>query len=431
MNYKQTIDYLYSQLPVFHRVGQAAYKANLDNTLELSRYLNFPEKNFKSIHIAGTNGKGSVANMLASILQEAGYRTGLCTSPHLRDFRERIRVNGKMVPKAFVTEFVNKHKSFLAEMKPSFFEMFIAMTFDYFAQQNLDIAVIETGMGGRLDSTNIISPELSIITNIGMDHTRFLGNTIEKIAAEKAGIIKNNIPVIIGRKQRETKKVFETKANEKNSELFYAEDNYSIIKEKTHFKHNRFWLELILDNQGKEKRILSDQWGSYQSENIITALQAIDVINHNAGFNISDNDIGQGFKRVSKNSGFEGRWQLKGNKPRIIFDTGHNIDGLSKTMAQLKTMNFDKLHFVLGMVDDKDVEGTLAFLPKDAVYYFCKPDVPRGLDLSVLEKAAKKQSLSGNSYSTVQSALDKAKSIAGPNDLVFVGGSTFVVAEVI
>ncbi len=430
MNYLQTIDFLYSQLPVFHRVGAAAYKANLNNTIALSEYLGKPENKFNSIHIAGTNGKGSVACMLASVLKEAGYKTGLCTSPHLRDFRERIRINGKMIPKSYVVEFVKNHKEFFGIINPSFFEMFVALAFDYFANQEVDIAVVETGMGGRLDSTNIIKPELSVITNIGLDHTAFLGNTLEKIAGEKAGIIKRNTPVVIGRKQKLTKQVFEKKAKDLNSELFYAEDFYSVLSVNNTWKYNRFWLDVNLNNHG-DKRYLSDQLGPYQPENIVTTLAAINVLNKNSKFFLPEKSITEGLKKTKKNSGIEGRWQIEGKSPRIIFDTGHNTDGLNITMSYLKKLSYNKLHFVLGMVDDKDINGSLKLLPKNALYYFCRPDVPRGLSVEKLQEAANNLALKGLVFDSVKSAFEKAKATAATNDLIFVGGSTFVVAEVI
>ncbi|MFW5793150.1 MAG: bifunctional folylpolyglutamate synthase/dihydrofolate synthase [Bacteroidota bacterium] len=431
MNYKQTIDYLYSQLPVFQRIGAAAYKADLNNTLLLSGHLGNPEKRFRSIHIAGTNGKGSVANMLCSILMEAGYKTGLCTSPHLRDFRERIRINGKMINKSFVIDFVKKNKDFFNVIKPSFFEMFVALTFEYFAEEKVDIAVIETGMGGRLDSTNIICPELSVITNIGLDHVAFLGNSLEKIAAEKAGIIKPNIPVIIGRYQPETYPVFTEMAEKNNSKLIYASENFDILESETFSRYNRFWLKIVAEVNGKTKSFISDQWGPYQTENIRTSLKAVDILMQNGALEISNKNISDGLKKVRKNTGFEGRWQIKGVKPKILFDTGHNIDGLSITMLKIKDIGFNKLHFVLGMLDDKDLNGTLNVMPKDAIYYFCRPDVPRGLNLDTLLNAANERNLNGKTYPSVRTALDSAVKNAKSDDLIFVGGSTFVVAEVI
>ncbi len=431
MNYKQTIDYLQSQLPVFHRIGAAAYKANLDNTIKLSEYFGHPEKKFPSIHIAGTNGKGSVSNLIASMLQQTGYKTGLTTSPHLRDFRERFRINGEMISESYVVDFVNQHKLFFEKLKPSFFEMAISLAFEYFANENVDIAVIETGMGGRLDSTNIISPEISIITNIGLDHTAFLGDTLNKIAFEKAGIIKPNIPVVIGRKQEETAKVFELKASECKSKLFYATDICNLISSDIVFENRRYYMKVHLIIDDIEKSYLCGLWGPYQQENIITALAAINIMNKFSKYKVSESDISEGLKNVIENTGFEGRWQIVGENPRVLFDTGHNIDGLTITMNAIRNINYDKLHFILGMVDDKDINSTLKLLPQDASYYFCKPDVPRGLSVETLYKNAVDSGLSGIACNSVREAYNLALKSANSNDLVFVGGSTFVVAEVI
>ena len=432
MNYKETLGYLFNQLPMFHRIGPAAYKANLDNTLALSRHLGQPEKKFRSIHIAGTNGKGSVANMLASVLQQQGYKTGLATSPHLKDFRERIRINGKMIPKGTVSGFVQKHREFFEQLSPSFFEITIALTFDYFARERVDIAVIETGLGGRLDSTNIITPELSIITNIGMDHMNLLGDTLEKIAAEKAGIIKEGVPVLVGRYQPDIHHVFKAIAAGKNSTLHQARDSflYSFAETKEH--EGRLYQEITYQPSGDGLITYStDLLGAYQQENLATVLAAIDLIKRQGHFRVSEEALRQGLRQVKENTGFKGRWYQLGRRPRIICDTGHNSDGIRMVTSQLSTVPYDQLRIVLGMVDDKDIKGVLSLFPKSARFYFCKPGVPRGLDPHMLSAAAASEGLYGNVYGSVKEALQAAKKEASRKDLIFVGGSTFVVAEVV
>jgi len=404
MNYQQTLDYLYSQLPIYQRIGKAAYKADLNNTIAICDVLGNPQNDFKSIHIAGTNGKGSTAHILASILQSSGLKVGLYTSPHLKDFRERIRINGEMITQDKVCEFVENYKTDFEKIRPSFFEMTVALAFDYFAGQGVDVAVIETGLGGRLDSTNIITPVLSVITNIGIDHTEFLGDTLEVIAGEKAGIIKENIPVVIGEKQEEIKQVFLAIAKGKNAKLFFTEKEV--------------------------EKLETDLSGHYQKKNIITALKCIDVINH-IGFNITDWQVKEGLKNVVKNTGLLGRWQVLSRSPLIICDAAHNVEGLVEILAQIPLTPHEVLHFVLGMVKDKDIDPMLKLLPENAVYYFCKADIPRGLDQNELREKAKKYNLSGKAYSSVNEALKNAKSNAKRDDLVFVGGSSFVVAEVV
>lgn len=406
MNYKQTIDYLFSQLPMFHRIGPAAYKANLDNITALGNILGNPQDKFRSIHIAGTNGKGSTSHLLASVLQESGYRTGLFTSPHLRDFRERIRINGRMIPEAEVVSFVEKMKNEFQTIQPSFFEMTTALAFDYFAKNKVAIAVLETGMGGRLDSTNIITPLVSVITNISSDHTQFLGDTPEKIASEKAGIIKAGVPVIIGETQKETEKVFREKAKKTGSEIFFAD-------------------QLI-----KEHPYQTSLKGNYQQKNMKAVLQAIAVL-QNKGFKITGENIRHGFLKVVENTGLMGRWQKLSGSPLTICDVGHNKDGIKEVVKQLSETPHKKLHFVLGMVSDKNHDEVLALLPKDAVYYFCKPDLPRGLDAGELKAKAADSGLKGEKYPSVKDAFQAAKKTADNDDLVFVGGSTFVVAEVV
>ena len=405
MNYQDTVSWMFQQLPMYQNKGKSAFKKDLTNTIKLTNYLAEPHKKFKSIHVAGTNGKGSTSHMLASILQEAGYKVGLYTSPHLKDFRERIRINGNMVSKQFVIGFIKRNKAFLEQNNLSFFEMTVGMAFDYFSKKNVDIAVIEVGLGGRLDSTNIITPEVAVITNIGYDHMQMLGDTLEKIAAEKAGIIKPNIPVVIGETQQETKAVFLEKSNRLNSKIFFAD-------------------QLIKDN------LVSDLKGSYQVHNTKTATQTIQVLK-DLNFNISQSHLKKGLLNVVKNTNLQGRWQMLQSQPTIICDTAHNKEGLTVVMQQLQDVSFNKLHIVFGVVSDKDLCSIIPLLPKLAKYYFCKPNVQRGLDAKKLQKAFAKSHLTGQSYSSVNEALNAAKSKANVDDLIYVGGSTFVVAEII
>jgi len=432
MNYQQTLDYLYSQLPMFHRIGKAAYKADLNNSLALTRYLGNPEKKFRSIHIAGTNGKGSVAHMLASVFQEAGYKTGLCTSPHLKDFRERFRINGKMMPREFLMEFVDNHKPFFEKLQLSFFEMTIAMTFDYFAKEKVDIAIVETGLGGRLDSTNIITPELSVITNIGLDHTNLLGDTLQAIAFEKAGIIKNSVPVVVGKTRVEARKVIADKARECASEIFFADEEYAVINTSKVFIDNIPMLRFSLKGKGKRREFLSSLTGTYQYENICTVASAVDVINKQTDFNLSENNLQMGLRNIVSNTGIAGRWQVLSQNPTVVCDTGHNLDGMQKVLENIAGISYEKLHFVLGMMADKDVLEILDILPqKETTYYYCKPEVPRGMDANTLMGFATSRGLTGNSYQSVSDAYKSALKAACENDLVFIGGSSFVVAEVV
>ncbi len=414
---------------MYQRQGKAAYKANLDNTLALDAYFKHPHKKFKSIHIAGTNGKGSTSHILASVLQTAGYKTGLYTSPHLKDFRERIKINGKEITENYVINFVDKNKAFFQELKPSFFEMTVAMAFQYFADEQVDIAIIEVGMGGRLDSTNIISPELCVITNISKDHTRFLGDTLEKIATEKAGIIKQGIPVIIGESQKETKTVFTQKAAEFSAPIYFADELFSIdyalmtIDEKQNFNVYR-------DNQLIYPELKIDLLGQYQKKNLVTALQAIEIASEK-GFNISKEHIYKGLANVRKNTGLKGRWQIIGHNPRIVCDTAHNEAGLQEVLAQIQNTPYKKLFMVIGLVNDKNIDTILGMLPQDAEYYFTKANIPRALNEQELFDKAKLYNLQGISVSNVPDALKFAKEKARINDFIFVGGSTFVVAEVV
>ena len=402
MTYQQTLDYLFSRLPMYQRDGVVAYKADIGNIVAASKTLKDPHKKFKSIHIAGTNGKGSVSHMLASIFQEAGYKVGLYTSPHLKDFRERIKLSGKMIAKSEVIQFVSKNKTAFEKIDLSFFEFTVALAFHYFAYQKVDIAIIETGLGGRLDSTNIINPELSIITNIGLDHTNLLGDTIQKIAKEKAGIIKSNTPIIIGRNQEEIKPIFQNIANEKKATLKYAT------------AHN----------------FTADLKGHYQQENINTVVTAISEI-QKQGWKITDENIKDGLLNTIKNTGLLGRWQILGQNPLVICDTGHNEDGIKVVFNQLKQTPHKNLHVVFGAVNDKDLDSILNLLPKDAKYYFCKPNILRGLDENILKEIANKKEIKGDSYSSVKTALARAKKQAQLEDLIFIGGSTFMAAEVV
>lgn len=390
---------------MYQRVGQSAYKADLAATIHLADYLNNPENSFKNVHVAGTNGKGSTSHMLASVFQEAGYKTGLYTSPHLKDFRERIKINGEMIPKKNVSEFVEKHKSFFENNQISFFEMAVGLAFDYFRNEKVDIAIIEVGMGGRLDSTNIISPEVSVITNIGLDHVQFLGNTLEKVAVEKGGIIKSGIPVVIGETLPETKPVFEKIASERVAAITFAETfdaaDYT-----------------------------SDLKGIYQKKNIKTVLATLEIL-QSKDWNISEENIKSGLMNTIKNTGLLGRWQILNESPKVICDTGHNKDGLQLVLEQLKSESYKNLHIVLGVVNDKDLASVLPLFPKNATYYFCKPRIPRGLDASLLLSQARGFELVGEDYISVKEAYNAAVKAASINDLVFVGGSTFVVAEVV
>jgi dihydrofolate synthase / folylpolyglutamate synthase len=431
MNYQQTIDYLFSQLPMYQRIGPAAYRANLDNTIALSKHLGNPEKKFRSIHIAGTNGKGSVAHMLASVLRQAGYKTGLATSPHLKDFRERIKINGALIPKDYVVEFVEKNSAFFEKLRPSFFEMTMALTFEYFASEGVDAAVIETGLGGRLDSSNIINPELSVITNIGFDHTHLLGDSLEKIAAEKAGIIKEGVPVVIGRTQAETFHVFQNVSKKKQSRLIAADSLFHVLETKTISFEGVGYTRIELGVAGETQSVLIDLQGQYQAENLVCAMTAIQVLNLENKYELSEEAVKTGLRRIVANTGMQGRWQQIGDQPKVICDAAHNADGMKYVVKQLGSMIHDRLHIVFGMVDDKERAAILKLLPSNGIYYFCNPSVPRGLKAEILAGEAINYGLKGLVYKSVREALDNAKMNASENDLIFVGGSTFVVAEVL
>ena len=399
MNYKDTLDYLFSQLPMYQRTGEAAYKKDIGNIIEACTILDNPHKKFKSIHIAGTNGKGSTAHIISSILQEEGYTVGLYTSPHLKDFRERIRINGIMISEKDVINFVSKNKIQFEKIKMSFFEYTVALAFNHFAN-NVDIAIIETGLGGRLDSTNIINPEVSIITNIGYDHINLLGNTLEKIAFEKAGIIKQSVPVVIGRIQKETKNIFLETADKKEAPISFSK------------KYN--YASKSLE-------------GNYQTENINTAISALKILD----WKISEENIIKGLDNISINNGIRGRWEQLKNEPLTICDTGHNKDGISSIIRQIKKINYKKLHFVFGSVNDKDLDEILRILPKNATYYFCHAQINRALNSNILKRQALNHKLRGDCFTTVSKAYKAALKSAEKEDLIFIGGSTFVVAEVL
>ena len=406
MTYSETLNWLFNQLPMYQLQGASAYKKDLTNVHVLMDYLGHPESQLQCIHVAGTNGKGSCSHMLASVLQESGFKVGLYTSPHLKDFRERIKINGQMVSEAFVCDFVNQHQSFFEANDMSFFEMSVGLAFDYFTKEKIDIAIIEVGMGGRLDATNIISPLVSVITNIGLDHTQFLGNTLTAIAAEKAGIIKSNTPVVIGEYTSETQPVFLATAKANQSPLYFASDLIATAYP-------------------------SDLIGDYQIHNKKTVLQTLTVLNQQTNFKTTEKDWEKGLAQVVKNTGLEGRWQQLGAAPKIICDTAHNTHGLSIVLNQIQKESFDRLHFVFGVVNDKDLNEVLPLFPKNAIYYFCKPNIPRGLEAAILAQKATPFGLNGKIYNSVSAAYEKAKQNAQPTDFIYVGGSTFVVAEIL
>jgi dihydrofolate synthase/folylpolyglutamate synthase len=429
MNYSQTLEFLYSQLPAYHRIGKAAYKNDLHNSLALDEYLGRPHSGYRTIHVAGTNGKGSVSHMIASVLMEAGFRTGLYTSPHLKDFRERIKVNGKMIPKRAVNGFVERHSAFLRSLEPSFFEMTVAMAFDYFADAGVDLAVIEAGLGGRLDSTNIINPVLAIITNIGHDHMDLLGDTLEKIAGEKAGIIKQGVPVVVGETMKETKDVFIRKAEEKDSKIFFADQNYSCVLGDPGYQTGKR-IYIVRDKiSGRSIKGEIGLEGDYQVKNIQTVFQAFRVLRE--VINNDDKIIQHGILKVVANTGLLGRWQIMARKPLIICDTGHNKEGLEYVVNQLAKIKNNRLHIVLGFVSDKDLSAVLPLFPEKATYYFTKASVPRALDEKILMAEAASWNLKGTCFPDVQSAVRAARANASDSDLIFIGGSTFVVADAI
>ncbi|HEX5150132.1 MAG TPA: folylpolyglutamate synthase/dihydrofolate synthase family protein [Parafilimonas sp.] len=428
MTYADALQYLYEQLPMFSRIGAAAFKKDLSNTKQLCAVLNNPQTKFKCVHIAGTNGKGSVSHMLAAVLQTAGYKTGLYTSPHLKDFRERIRVNGEECSKDFVIEFTKKIIPAIEKLQPSFFELTVAMAFEYFAQQQVDIAVIETGLGGRLDSTNIIMPELSVITNIGYDHMNLLGNTLEKIAYEKAGIIKKNIPVIIGESINETRNVFQSSAKEKDAPLTFAQDNFYV--QDFSYKHMQLKAEVV-DKKKDEHHIYSlDLPGVYQIKNIITVLETIHQLRLK-NWKIKQHDVDAGLKKVKQLTALHGRWEKIKDEPAVIVDVAHNVDGIKQLTEQLELVSYDELHIIIGFVKDKDVLNILPLLPKIANYYFTKAQIPRAMNENDLAELAMQDGLHGKTFKEVNLALKEALTHAGKNDLILICGSVFLVGEVI
>ena len=406
MNYKQTLDWMFNKLPMYQTIGATAYRKDITNTVLLANHLGNPEQHLKCIHVAGTNGKGSTSHLLASVLQEAGYKVGLYTSPHLKDYRERIAINGTPISEHYVTDFINKNKPFFEANELSFFEMSVGLAFDYFVNQKTDINIIEVGMGGRLDSTNIITPLVSVITNIGLDHTQFLGDTLEAIAFEKAGIIKPQIPVVIGEYVPETKPVFLVKSKETNSEIYFASD--------------------VVQHEYPSALL-----GDYQIQNKKTVLQTIKVLQDKKLLSISEEAIKNGFLNVIKNTNLQGRWQQLGENPTIICDTAHNAHGLKIVLQQLKNQKYERLHIVLGVVNDKNLAEILPLFPQKALYYFSKPNIPRGLDAEILKEKAATFNLKGETYLSVSNAYQNAKKNAKSNDFIYVGGSTFVVSEIL
>lgn len=427
-DYKETLDYLFNQLPAYHRIGKAAYKNNLDNSISLDNYFGNPHKKFLTVHVAGTNGKGSVSHMIASVLQESGFKTGLYTSPHLKDFRERIKVNGEMIPENEIIAFVSKHKDLLEALQPSFFEMTVAMAFNYFAETQVDIAVIEVGLGGRLDSTNIITPVISVITNIGHDHMDLLGDSLEKVAVEKAGIIKISVPVVISETHPETKLVFIDKALKSGSRIDFADQNYTCLLENEIDALTGYRKYVIKHKTDScEYEGLSILGGDYQTNNLKAVFQVFKSADK--VFKITDQNILRGIRNVVKNTGLKGRWQILNTAPLTICDTGHNKEGLEYVIAQLIRIQKKALHFVIGFVNDKDLSSVLPLFPKEAEYYFTKASVPRALDESILKKSAADFGLSGDSFPDVRSAVEAAKNNAADDDIIFIGGSTFIVAD--
>ena len=428
MNYNETLNWMFNKLPMYQRIGASAYKADLNTTIEIINYLDNPQHSFKSIHIAGTNGKGSTSHSLASVFQEAGYKTGLYTSPHLRDFRERIRINGEMIPENEVVDFIEKHKIKLEELELSFFEMTVAMAFDYFRKDKVDIAIIEVGMVGRLDSTNVINPELCVITNISLDHVKFLGENEGQIAVEKAGIIKPETAVVIGETQEGSKDVFIETAKEKNSPIFFADKIMECKKDDTYsIEYQKF--DIYKNNELYLKDLKYPLLGNYQKKNLATVICALDILKDS--FKIEETHIINGLANVVKNTSLMGRWQVINRNPLAIADTGHNVAGINEVNRQLAETKYNKLHFVLSVVNDKDIDGILQLLPKEAEYYFCKADIPRGLSADILAEKAINCGLQGKVYESVRQAYSTALGNAQEGDLVFVGGSNFTVAEVV
>jgi dihydrofolate synthase/folylpolyglutamate synthase len=421
MNYQNAIDYLYERLPMFQRVGASAYKQDLTNTLALCEMVGNPQAKFKTIHVAGTNGKGSSAHMLAAVLQSAGYKTGLYTSPHLKEFTERIKINGAEVTKEFVIDFVNRMKPGLEEVQPSFFEATVVMALDYYALEKVDVAVIEVGLGGRLDSTNVITPEVSLVTNISWDHMDLLGDTLQKIAFEKAGIIKPNIPVVISERQNEVADVFIKKSTETKSPIVFGLDEYEI----TALGDGRFHVL----NRENVKEYQLELTGEYQAKNLVGVLAVIDEL-RKKGFTISEQDISNGLLKTAQLTGLKGRWQKLGTQPLIVCDTAHNEAGVKEVLKQISRQKFDRLHIVFGIVKDKEPDKVLSLLPNEANYYFCQAKIPRAMPANELKENAKRFGLTGEVIEDVNEAMARAKKNASPKDMIFIGGSNFVVAEI-
>jgi len=428
MDYAQTVDYLLTKLPMYSRIGAAAYRKDLTNTLQLSEYIGNPEKKFKSIHIAGTNGKGSTSHMLAAILQQAGYRTGLYTSPHLKDFRERIRINGEFIEEPFVVDFMQRIDPLSEKLEPSFFEISVVMAFEYFAQQKVDIAVIEVGLGGRLDSTNIITPELSVITNIGYDHMNLLGNTLAAIAFEKAGIIKPGVPVVIGEYHPETAPIFEQRAHEEQAPIRWADKQHYISDWR--YQRHSLVAEVSHSPLADDKQYYTlDLPGVYQTKNLLTVLEAVRQLTA-MGWQIEHRHVDRALRQVKKLTGLHGRWEIVHEHPDIVLDVAHNVDGIRQLVRQIELTDHEQLHIILGMVRDKDIDPVLALLPRDANYFFTRAQIPRALSETELAAKAGAAGLQGHSYPSVARALDAARTHARPKDLILICGSVFVVAEV-
>ena len=425
--YKETLTFLFEQLPMFQRVGPMAFKKDLTNIRLLCDALGQPQNQLRAIHIAGTNGKGSTAHMLTSVLQAAGYKVGLYTSPHYRDFRERIKINGTLMPESAVVDFVETNEALFTKIKPSFFEITVAMAFDYFAKEQVDWAVVEVGMGGRLDSTNILNPELCIITNISYDHMQFLGDTLPKIAGEKAGIIKPDTPVVISETQEETKDVFLEKAKDVSAPITFADQNYEARAVKRELDISTY--DIYSARSLFMEQLELNAYGDYQRKNLQAVLQAVEWLKPKAALSLAH--IRDGLRDLQKRTRFLGRWQVISRTPLVLCDSAHNEAGIKLAMEELDTIDFQKLHIVYGMVNDKAPEKILRYLPKTAHYYFARPNIPRGLEAKALQEAAAKAGLQGNTFSSVNAALNEAKVSSAEGDLIYVGGSIFVVAEVV
>lgn len=426
MTYQQTLDYLFARLPMYQRVGASAYKADLENTIRITEILGKPHLKLKSIHVAGTNGKGSSSHMLAAILQQCGYKTGLYTSPHLNDFRERVKINGKMIPKNYVIEFVQKHKESFEQVESSFFEWTVGLALDYFAHEEVDVAIIEVGLGGRLDSTNIITPKTSLITNISFDHMNLLGDTLERITREKAGIIKPRVPVVISQYQSETAPIFNLIAKEQKSQIEYADKNYKVLGHK--LAGGLLQVDILNKKNDQVTNYELDLTGNYQLKNLLGVLNVLEFV-EKAGFLIEPENVKAALRQVCKITGLKGRWQKLAEKPLMIADTGHNEDGIKQVIENFKRIDYSLLHVVFGSVNDKDVSKILNLLPKNALYYFVKANIPRALDENELLAQAQKFKLNGKAYSTVEAGIKAAKKAAKKTDLIFIGGSTFVVGD--